>query len=378
MNWKIPLFKIYSDESDIEQVAEVIRSGMNWATGPKVNEFEERIKEFVGTDYAVTFNSGTSALHAVLLSHGIGKDDEVIVPSFTFIATANAPLFVGAKPVFADIENQTYGLNPEDVEARITSNTKAIMPIHMGGLACRIKELREIADDHDILLIEDAAESLGASINDRKVGTYGDSAMFSFCGPKVITTGEGGVIVTNSRDIAEKMKLLRSHGRADTKDYFSTNEYLDYIILGYNFRMSNITAALGLAQLEKINTVIDMRRKNSEYLTEKLNKEVPGIQTPSAPQGYFHLYQMYTIYVPEMRDELMHHLAKDGIMAKVYFPPVHQSHFYQNVLNCRPSLPNTEEIANHVLTLPMYPKLTREEMDLMVNSIRSFYEGQSL
>jgi perosamine synthetase len=173
------------------------------------------------------------------------------------------------------------------------------------------------------------------------------------------------------------MKLLRSHGRADTKDYFSTNEYLDYIDLGYNFRMSNITAALGLAQLDKIKIVIDMRRKNSEYLTKKLNEKIPVIQTPVAPEGYYHLYQMYTIYVPEMRDELMNHLAKDGIMAKVYFPPVHLSHFYQNVLKCRPSLPNTEKIADHVLTLPMYPQLTMKEIDLMVNSIHSFYGGQS-
>ncbi len=376
MSWKIPLFKIYSDEEDVEQVAEVIRSGMNWATGPKVNEFEERIKEYVGTDYAVTFNSGTSALHAVLLAHGVGKGDEVIVPSFTFIATANSPFFVGAKPVFADIEGETYGLDPADVETRITSKTKAIMPIHVGGLSCNIRELREIADDHGILLIEDAAESLGASIDGRKVGTFGDSAMFSFCGPKVITTGEGGVIVTDSREIAERMKLLRSHGRADTKDYFSTNEYLDYICLGYNFRMSNITAALGIAQLGKIEKVVEMRRKNAAYLTGRLNREVPAVRTPSAPEGYHHLYQMYTIRVPEGRDALMDHLARDGIMAKVYFPPVHLSHFYKNVLKYCPGLPATEDIANHVLTLPMYPQLTREEMDLMVDSIYAFYEEQ--
>jgi len=375
MNWKIPLFKIYTDESDVEQVSEVIRSGMNWATGPKVSEFESLLCEYVGTDHAVTFNSGTSALHALLMAYGFGQGDEIIVPSFTFIATANSPFFVGARPLFADIEPETYGLDPDDVRERITANTKAIMPIHMGGCPCRIRELREIAEDHNIPLIEDAAESLGSKIGSQKVGTFGDSAMFSFCGPKVITTGEGGVITTNSRDLAEKMKLVRSHGRADTKDYFSTNEYLDYVSLGYNFRMSNITAALGIAQLKKIDKIIEMRRNNAEYLTNRLIREVPEVETPGAPEGYYHLYQMYTIQVPDRRDELMNHLAKDGIMAKVYFPPVHLSHFYRNVLRIHPGLPATEDIANRVLTLPMYPHLTREEMDMMIDSIRQFYQS---
>lgn len=376
MSWKIPLFKIYTEEDDVEQVAEVIRSGMNWATGPKVNEFEELICNYIGTNYAVTFNSGTSAIHALLLAYGIGQGDEVIVPSFTFIATANAPFFVGAKPVFADIEKDTFGLDPVDVLKKITPKTKAIMPIHMGGCSCRIQELRKIADDHDLLLIEDAAESLGAAVNGKKVGTFGDSAMFSFCGPKVITTGEGGIITTNSRDLAEKMKLLRSHGRADTKDYFSTNEYLDYVSLGYNFRMSNITAALGIAQLNKIDKIVQMRRKNAAYLDARIKQDLPSIMVPNVPKGYYHLYQMYTIYVSDNRNELMNHLANDGIMAKVYFPPVHLSHFYKNVLKYSPDLPVTEEVADHVLTLPMYPQLTEDEMDYMIDSMGTFYERQ--
>lgn len=376
MSWKIPLFKIYTEEDDVDEVAKVIRSGMNWATGPKVSEFEELICNYVGTNYAVTFNSGTSALHALLLAYGIGQGDEVIVPSFTFIATANAPFFVGAKPVFADIEKDTFGLDPVDVLKKITPKTKAIMPIHMGGCSCRIQELRKIVDDHDLLLIEDAAESLGAAVNGKKVGTFGDSAMFSFCGPKVITTGEGGIITTNSRDLAEKMKLLRSHGRADTKDYFSTNEYLDYVSLGYNFRMSNITAALGIAQLNKIDKIVQMRRKNAAYLDARIKQDLPSIMVPNVPKGYYHLYQMYTIYVSDNRNELMNHLANDGIMAKVYFPPVHLSHFYKNVLKYSPDLPVTEEVADHVLTLPMYPQLTEDEMDYMIDSMGTFYERQ--
>jgi perosamine synthetase len=371
MNWKIPLFKIYAEDDDVEQIAEVIRSGMNWATGPKVNELESRVADYVGTKFAVTLNSGTSALHAQLLAHGIGKGDEVIVPSFTFIATANCPFFVGAKPKFADVEAQTYGLDPESVEKAITKKTKAIMPVHVGGHACKVEELREIADDHGILLLEDAAESLGAKVNNKMVGTFGESSMFSFCGPKVITTGEGGVIVTDSQEIYEKIKLLRSHGRADTKDYFSTNEYLDYISLGYNFRMSNITAALGVAQMDKLDKIINIRQKNAAYLTKAIQKAGGAVKTPDPSRDRFVLYQMYTIESDD-RDALMKYLGDAGIMAKVYFPPVHLSHFYKNVLKYSPSLPMTEELARRCLTLPMYPQLTKDEMDYMAEQIGKF------
>ena len=171
----------------------------------------------------LTFNSGTSALHALLLSYGIGPGDEVIVPSFTFIATANAPKFVGAKPVFADIEDITFGLDPRAVEAKITPKTKAIIPVHYGGFPCKIRELKKIADDHGIMLIEDAAEAFGASVKGKMVGTFGDSAIMSFCQNKIITTGEGGAVVTDNKELYERMKLIRSHGRPDTVDYFSTD-----------------------------------------------------------------------------------------------------------------------------------------------------------
>ncbi|HUK92681.1 MAG TPA: DegT/DnrJ/EryC1/StrS family aminotransferase [Methanomicrobiales archaeon] len=374
MNWKVPLFKIYWEEDDVESIAGVIRSGMNWATGPKVEEFEQKVVDFTGVEHAVTFNSGTSALHAAMIAYGIGPGDEVIVPSFTFIATANAPLFVGGKPVFADVEEETYGLDPSDVAEKITRKTKAIMPIHVGGCPCHIRELAEIAEDRHIPLIEDAAESLGSRIGGRKVGTFGDSAMFSFCGPKVITTGEGGVIVTGRKDLAEKLKLIRSHGRAETKDYFSTNEYLDYVTLGYNWRFSNILAALGITQLAKIDRIVGMRRRNAAYMTKRLNREAPGVKTPSPPDGYYHLFQMYTIRT-QGRDALMDHLGKKGIMAKVYFPPVHRTHFYRNVLHDRSLLPVTEKLAGDSLTLPMYPNLTTEDMDLMISEIGAFCGG---
>ena len=374
MTWKIPLFKIYWDEEDVEAVTEAIKTGMNWAVGSNIEKFEKMMAEYIGVKYCVVFNSGTSALHVALLTYNIKEDDEVIVPSFTFIATANAPLFVGAKPVFADIEEETYGLDSEDVKEKITEKTKAIIPIHYGGCPCKIKELREIADDHNLILIEDAAESLGARIGDKKVGTFGDSTMLSFCQNKIITTGDGGAIVTDSREIYEKLKLIRSHGRLETSDYFSSTEYMDYVTLGYNFRMSNIVAALGVAQLKKVDKIIEMRRKNAEYWTVRLKQETKEIITPNPPKDYYHVYQMYTIRVNNYRDDLMKYLAEEGIMTKVYFSPVHLTHFYKNELGYTCKLPVTEEISTQVLTLPMYPALTKDEIDFIIDKIKSFFE----
>jgi len=373
MSWKLPLFKIYTDEADLQAVTEVLRRGTYWAEGPEVVEFERGLRDYQEKKYAVAFNSGTSALHAALLAYGIKGGDEVIVPSFTFIATANAPLFVKAKPIFADIEEQTLGLDPEDVEAKITPKTKAIIPVHYAGCPCKIRELREIADDHHLLLIEDAAESFGASIGDKKAGSYGEGGVLSFCQNKVVPTGEGGALVTDSRDIYEKAKLIRSHGRQENSAYFSSIENLDYITLGYNFRMPSMIAALGITQLKKIDMLISMRRQNAEYLTARLEKEVRDVIPPAPPKKYYHVYQMYTV-MAEKRDDLMRHLADSGIMTKIYFNPVHLTHFYRDILKYTPYLPITEKVADLALTLPVYPGLTKEEMDLLVNEIKTFYE----
>ena len=373
--WKIPLYKIYWDEEDVKGVTETLRRGMFWAIGPNIKEFERRVADYIGRKYAVAFNSGTSALHATLLAYNITEGAEVIVPSFTFIATANSALFVGAKPVFADIEERTYGLNPEDVKENISSKAKAIMPIHYGGLPCQIRELKEIAEDHKLLLIEDAAESIGAHINGKKVGSFGDAAMFSFCGNKVITTGEGGMIVTDSREVYEKLKLIRSHGRSETQSYFTSIKTADYITLGYNWRISSITAALGLSQLRKLDKIITMRRKNAAYITKKTSK-INEIEPPNPPKRYFHIYQMYTIRTKneeKVRNNLKNYLAKKGVMTKIYFFPIHLTHFYRKKFGFSGGeLPVTEKISRQVLTLPMYPTLTRNDMDYIVNNIKEF------
>lgn len=362
---------MYWDEDDVDAVSEAVRSGMNWAVGPNVSKFEEGIANYIGTEYCLTFNSGTSALHAALLAHGIATGDEVIVPSFTFIATANTPQFVGAKPVFADIEETTLGLDPDDVVERITPKTRAIMPVHYGGCPCRIQELREIANDHDLLLIEDAAEAFGASIGGRNVGTFGDSAMVSFCQNKIITTGEGGAIVTDSQDVYEKMKLIRSHGRLETADYFSTTAVMDYVFLGYNFRMSNITAALGVAQLNKVEEIIRMRRADAAYYIQQLKAEVPECVTPELPENYFHVYQLFSIRVKE-RDTLMQYLESKGIMTKIYFSPIHYTHFYRSQSGSY-NLPITEKVSEDTLSLPFYPGISRDDIDYVIGSMKEFY-----
>jgi len=367
----IPLFKIFWNESDIENIASIIRSGKYWAIGPEIKEFEKKVADYVGVEYAHATNSGTSALHALMLAHNIMEGDEVIVPSFTFIATANAPLFVGATPIFADIESVTYGLDPSDVEKRITPKTKAIMPIHYGGSPCQIVKLQKLAERYNLLLIEDAAESLGASVNNKKVCSFGNSAILSFCSPKVITTGEGGMVLTNSESIYEKVKLICNQGRAETSNYFSTTEQMQYVSLGYNFRMSTITAALGLSQMDKLERIIYTRKFNARYLSQKLSG-IEEIEIPFTPPDYLQVFQMYTIRVRDSRDSLKEYLNRQGIGAKVYFEPVHKSLFYKR-LGYHIELPITKKICDEVLTLPMYPELSIGEMNYMVEKIKEFF-----
>jgi perosamine synthetase len=370
--WKVPLFRILWDEDDVRSVTDAIRSGMNWASGPQIGQFEEAIAAYLGIPRCVTFNSGTSALHAALIAYGIGSGDEVIVPSFTFIATANAPRFVGARPVFADIEQQTYGLDPGDVLERITPRTRAIIPVHYGGCPCAIRELAEIAEDHRLILMEDAAEAFGAAVDGKNAGTFGDAGVLSFCQNKIITTGEGGAIVTESKEIADRLLLLRSHGRLETCDYFSTPGDMEYVTLGYNFRMSSLTAALGLAQMGKVDKILRKRRNNARYYAGRLAEVVPECSVAPVPGGYSPVYQLFSVRVPE-RDALMRCLEEQGIMTKIYFSPVHRSRYYRQTLDQPPHLPVTEEVAGEILSLPFHPNISRGDMDLVVRSMEAFY-----
>lgn len=378
--WKIPLYKIYTDEEELDFVTKIISRGTNWAIGPEIEEFEDFLKDYVGVDYCVALNSGTSALHAILLAYSLKEGDEVIVPSFSFISTANSVLFVCAKPVFADIEEENFGLDVNSISNNITPKTKAIIPMDYGGLPCKIFEIQETTKTNNLLLIEDAAESLGASINGKKVGSIADSSIFSFSGNKVLTTGEGGAVVTNSKEIYEKLKLIRSHGRLSQSNYFYDTSVPQYVEIGYNWRMSSITAALGISQLNKLDKLIEMRRKNAEFISSRISK-FSSITIPNPDPNYVHIYQMYTIRLTSkrIRDDLHDYLLKKRIFSKVYFKPIHLTSFYKNKFGTKSySLPMTERISEQVLTLPMYPNMTLEEKNYLVNSISEFFESYQI
>jgi dTDP-4-amino-4,6-dideoxygalactose transaminase len=348
----IPLFEIKNDIKDVAYFRRVIERGESWAQGKEIEEFENKFAKYLGTKCAVACNSGTSALHATMLLLGIGEGDEVIVPSFTFIATANAPLFVGATPVFADIEEETYGLDPNNVIMKITEKTKAIIAVHVGGCPCKIKELKEIADDYGLFLIEDACEAMGAKIGNKKVGTFGDISIFSLCQNKLITTGEGGMLAFSKKIWYKGLKRIISHGQ----------EGIDFVQLGYNWRMPTALASLGISQLNKLESNIRDRRNNAHYLLEKLSSG------ERIPEDYFHVYQLFTLRFGN-RDQVKKYLEKKGISSKVYFNPIHLTTFYKLMGHKVGELPVTEKVAKEVLTLPMYPELSKDEMGYIAKHV---------
>jgi len=366
---KIPLFKIYWDEKDIDAIKRVISFGMYWTTGPLIEEFESRIAQCLGTKHCIVFNSGGSAIFALMRAYGFKAGDEIIVPSFTFIATAYAPLYVGAKPVFAEIEEESFGLDPKDVEQKITEKTKAIIPIHYGGTPCKIDELKKLADKHNLILIEDAAESFSAKVDNQYLGSFGDSAILSFCQNKIFTTGEGGAVVTNNNELYYKLKLLRSYGREDG-DYFSNSSELDYSMVGYNFRMPVILAALGLSQLAKVDKLIKLRREKIGYLNQGLNN-IEEITILGSSES---VYQLYTVRVfNNLRDKLMDYLTENGISTKIYFTPAHKYSVFKDYKDIK--LPRTEALSSQVLSLPMYPDLSEQEMDYIIKTIKDFFKN---
>ena len=375
MKWKIPLYKIFTDRDDNKAVNKVLQRGMDWAIGHEIAEFEKKIANYIGTKYCVAFNSGTSAGHAALLAININSG-EVIVPSFTFISTANWPLMVNAKPKFVDIEEENFGLSPERVKVEITKNTKAIIPIHYGGRPCKIIEIDRIARNKKITLIEDCAESFGAKIKGVSVGTFGQMSIFSFAPNKILTTGEGGAICTDSRKIFEKLQLIRSHGRKVNENYFKTSQLPDYISIGYNWRMSSMTAALGLSQFDKLDRIIQLRRRHARFYVLKL-KKINEIKLPDEPKDHLHVYQLFTMQLKNnlIRNELQKFLASRGIMTKVFFEPIHLSKFYRKSGFGKKSLPNTEKISQTVLSLPIFPGLKSEEIRHICDSIKEFFQN---
>ena len=359
---KVSIASPVIEEEEINAVIDVMKSGMI-AQGPKVIEFEEEFAKFVGAKYGIATNSGTSALHVALLAAGIGEGDEVITTPFTFAATGNSILYTGARPVFVDIDPETFTIDPCKIEDAITDKTKAIMPVQLYGQSADMDAIMKIAKEQDLIVIEDAAQAHGAEYNGVKVGNLGDMACFSFYPTKNMTTSEGGMITTNNEEFAENAKIYRAHGSA-------TKYHHD--VLGYNFRMTDIGAAIGIEQLKKLESFNDKRIENAKYLNEAL-ADCDLIETPVVKDGYKHVYHQYTIKVKDgKRDELSDYLIENGIGNGIYYPiPLYNQVLYTN-MGYNQSLPVTDEIVKDVLSLPIHAKLTKFDLDLIVKTIKDF------
>jgi perosamine synthetase len=362
---EIPIANPNVGEKEARAVYDVVKSGL-LNEGKKVAEFEKNFAEYIGTKHAVAFFNGTVALHAVLHALGIKSEDEVIVPSFTFISTANSVLFTGAKPVFADIDEKTFNISPEDVAEKINKKTKAIIPVHYGGQAADMTPLMELADDNRLFLVEDAAEAHGAEYKGKKVGSFGNAGMFSFTPTKNITTGEGGMITTNDSKLAEKLRLLKNHGQI---------AQYNHVMLGYNYRMTEMQGAIGVEQLKKLDYIISKKQHNQEFVSKKLNK-IKGLTPPYVASDRTHTYMLYTVKLDEenaglQRDDLMKALQEKGIMTKIYFPPVHLQQYYKELGYTKCVLPITEKIYSSVFSLPCYSQLKTEELNYIINSLES-------
>ncbi|MBN1275035.1 DegT/DnrJ/EryC1/StrS family aminotransferase [Candidatus Woesearchaeota archaeon] len=378
MIWKLPLFKTHVTDTDVQAVKEVIERGTYWAAGPEVQAFEDALAKYMGTKHVIVFNSGTSALHALLLAYDV-KGKEVIVPSFTFVSTATSVIMAGGTPVFAETEEKTLGLDTEDVKNKITENTKAVIALHYGGTPAReILQLKELCEEKKLILIEDNAESMGAEIKGKKAGTFGHAGMLSFCQSKIITTGEGGAITTDDRRVYEKLKLIRSHGREEGKeDYFTSTGDNDYITIGYNWRMPTMNAALGLSQLNHIEELISLRREKAARYKESL-KDIKEITFPEERENKA-VHQLFTIMLPDKttRDGLQRHLTEAGVMSKVYFPPAHLKTLYKKRYGYkRGDLPRTEAISDRVLSLPFYPDIGEQGMKTVTEIIKSYFQEE--
>ncbi len=354
-------------------VLRVLASGQ-LAQGEEVAAFERSFAEMCGAREAIAVSSGTAALHLALLAHGVGPGDEVITTAFSFAATANVILLVGATPVFVDIERDTYNIDPTLVEAAITPRTKVIMPVHLYGNPSDMQRLEEIAAAHGLDIIEDAAQAHGAKIGDRTIGGFG-TACFSFYATKNMMTGEGGMLTTNDPAIAEKVRLLRNHGQQSR--YYHTG-------IGYNYRMMNLQAAIGLVQLKRLDQFNEQRIANARFLTEHLKE---AVQTPVARPGYRHVYHQYTIRVPEERERWAARLHEQGVGTGVHYPlPIYQQPFYRdsterfrislpgdaaNALSDTSDLrlPETEMAAKQVLSLPVHPALSEDDLATIVKEV---------
>jgi len=352
----IPAAKPIIGDEEREAVDRVLRSGM-LAQGPEVKAFEEEFSAHVGGRHCVAMNSGTSALHLGFIAAGIKPGDEVIVPSFSFAATANSVVLAGGVPVFADIDPKTFNMDPDHVETLITKKTKAIMPVHLYGHIAAMDRFEEIASKHGLLLIEDAAQGHLASLNGRNSGEFGIVASFSFYPTKNMTAGEGGMVVTDNAEVARMLRLLRNQGQ----EIRYQNE-----VIGFNTRMTDIHAAIGRVQLAKLPGWTKQRQENAAYLDANLK----GVVTPFLAPGTTHSYHQYTVRIPggdaAKRDAFMAKIGEKGVGSGVYYPtPIHRLPSFKLDLN----LPETELVIKECVSLPVHPSLTKDELKTIVEVV---------
>ncbi|MCI5867015.1 MAG: DegT/DnrJ/EryC1/StrS family aminotransferase [Methanosphaera sp.] len=348
---------IITDE-EIEAVTEVLKSGM-LAQGKKVEQFQKEFAQYTQSKYGVATSSGTTALHTALVAADIGPGDEVITTPFTFAATANSVLYSGAKPVFADIDPKTFNLDAASVEEKITDKTKAILPVHLYGQPADMDAICEVAQKHDLKIIEDAAQAHGAVYKGKKIGSIGDLGCFSFYPTKNITTGEGGMVTTNNEELAEKAGMVRAHGES---------QRYEHEILGYNYRMTDIAASIGLTQLKHIDEFNAKRNENAEYLTQHL-QEIDGVTPPYVADDVTHVFHQYTIRVAK-RDEFKDFLNENGIGTGVHYPIVLYKQPYYQAQNITGNCPEAESAASEVLSIPVHPSLTQDDLDTIIDVIK--------
>lgn len=357
------------DERDFEAVMEVLKSG-RIALGPKTEQFERMMADYVGVKHAVAVSSGTAGLHLIVKALGIGAGDEVIVPSFTFAASVNAILYEGATPVFVDIEPQTYNLDPNEVERKIAPRTKAVMVVDVFGHPADWDALIDIAHRHNLMLIDDCCEAIGARYKGRMLGQMGEAGAFAFYPNKQMTAGEGGMIVTNNDEIARLCRSLRNQGRAEM------GAWLEHERMGYNYRIDELSAALGVSQLQRLDTFLQKRQRVAQRYTEQISRydwARPPLVLPGIAMSWF----VYVITLSKglERDPIIARLAEMGVPARGYFAPLHRQTYIQQLGFGDTSLPITEEIAKRTIALPFHNNLPDDDIDYIIDCLRQAIES---
>ena len=369
----IPYGKQTIDQDDIQAVVDVLQSDF-LTTGPQIAEFEQTVADYVGAKYAVAISNGTSALHAACFAAGIGPGDEVITTPLTFAASANCVLYCGGIPVFADVDPKTYNIDPEDIRRKITDRTKAIIAVHLAGQPCDMDAIHSIAREHGLIVIEDGAHALGSVYKGKKVGSLSDMTTFSFHPVKPITTGEGGMIVTDNEEFYKKMALFRSHGITRDDSMMTRNDgpwFYQQFDLGYNYRITDIQCALGCSQMKKLDRFL-ARRKEIVARYNEAFADCDNIITPYQLSDTESGWHLYIVQVKNCdRRQVFEAMREKGIGVNVHYIPVYmhpyyRDHGYENV-HCA----NAEEIYSHIISLPLYPGLTSEQQDYVIDTLKS-------